>query len=321
MVSYFSVEDVLFSILIGAIPTCSMLLASFALMNLKVQPLVEACFQNFCAGLILAAVAMELFPLMAPSELISPFSSIIGTSAGFTLGILMINGVDQLISSYEKDTHKHGDLGVTPKCEVSCKNYQDTIAENKATTNTSQKWESSPLGTRRMPWMSSGANTQDFSAEMKGLAPDRESTKILNRQNSISKQSYGQQYSLITKIKDEIDVGHYDLDRAGCAEDGYDHEAILYAAIAIATPAHRAHIKEHFLEIMNAINVLESNTISLMTGNDSLELRQSEKLAEDIDEEIHMLQYRLDHTRRCVILLRPLLLSSSSSIFCVDNVK
>lgn len=303
MLNYFNFEDILFSILIGAIPTCSMLLASFALMNLKVQPLIEACFQNFCAGLILAAVAMELFPLMAPSELISPFSSIIGTSFGFTLGISMINGVDQLISSYEKDSYKYSDHGDKPKCEVSCKKYQEDIAESKVTINTSQKIESSPLGTRRMPWMSSSVNPRESYIEIKGLAKDSESTKILNRQNSISKQSYSQQYALITKQRDEIDVANFDLDRAGCAEDGYDHEAILYAAIAIATPAHRAHIKEHFLEIMNAIFVLESNTISLMTGNDSLELRQSEILAEDIDEEIHMLQYRLDHTRRYVYSL------------------
>lgn len=71
-------EDIFFSILIGGIPTTSMLIASFALMNLKIPPLIEACFQNFCAGLILAAVAMELLPLMAPSSTLTPFCSALG---------------------------------------------------------------------------------------------------------------------------------------------------------------------------------------------------------------------------------------------------
>ena len=303
----FNVEDIIFSILIGSIPTASMLLASFALMNLKVEPLIEACFQNFCAGLILAAVAMELFPLMAPSEIISPFNSIVGTSLGFILGIAMINGVDQLISSFENDTREHAHDGevAMPKCEVSSKNYKSEKSGENATGNqsayTTQKWESSPAGGRRstplMPWMFSSSNAADGSLEMKACCSETESTRILNT-NGSQKQSYNQPYSLVLTPKEDIDVEKFDQDRDGCAEDGYDHEAILYAAIAIATPSHRAHIKEHFIEIMNAIFLLEHNAISLMRGNTPLDLRQSEILAEEIDEGIHMLQYRLDHTRR-----------------------
>lgn len=299
MTTYFKVDDILFSILIGSIPTFSMLLASFALINLKVQPLIEACFQNFCAGLILAAVAMELFPLMAPSDIISPYCSTVGTSLGFILGIAMINGVDQLISSFENDSHSHGDAVEVPKCDVSCKNYlaQKESGENKSVLNNSQKWELSPNGNRRsvLPWMSTNLSGREREPgmEMTGIPTSNETSKILN---GSTKLSYSQPYTLV--VKEEIDVGKFDLDRAGCAEDGYDHEAILFAAIAIATPSHRAHIKEHFLEIMNAIFVLENNALSLMRGQCPLEVRQSEKLAEEIDEEIHMLQYRLDHTRR-----------------------
>ena len=315
MTTTFNVEDVIFSILIGAIPTCSMLLASFALMNLKVQPLIEACFQNFCAGLILAAVAMELFPLMAPSDIISPFCSAVGTSFGFILGIAMINGVDQIIDSFENDQHAHGDTVDIPKCDVSCKGYiQKTqnkcnncdTGEMNSVLNATNKWELSPSGGRHTPsvkpWMSTSAsNSAKPSMEMTvntSKNSNQESSKILN---GTAKPSYSQPYSLVSSTKEEIDVDKFDLDRAGCAEDGYDHEAILYAAIAIATPSHRAHIKEHFLEIMNAIFVLESNAVSLMSGQCSREVGQSEKLAEEIDEEIHMLQYRLDHTRRCTL--------------------
>lgn len=41
--------------LVGGIPTVSMTVASFALTSLHVSSLVEAAFQNFAAGLILAA--------------------------------------------------------------------------------------------------------------------------------------------------------------------------------------------------------------------------------------------------------------------------
>lgn len=50
---------------IGAIPTVCMLLASMVLYSIEVSDHVEAAFQNFAAGLILAAVAAELFPLVA----------------------------------------------------------------------------------------------------------------------------------------------------------------------------------------------------------------------------------------------------------------
>lgn len=50
---------------VGAIPTVCMLLASMVLYTVEVSDHVEAAFQNFAAGLILAAVAAELFPLVA----------------------------------------------------------------------------------------------------------------------------------------------------------------------------------------------------------------------------------------------------------------
>lgn len=297
MATEYNADDILFSILIGAIPTASMLIASFALMNLKVQPLIEACFQNFCAGLILAAVAIELLPLMSPSETTTPFNSVVGTTLGFILGVAMINGVSQLIDSFENESHNHQPEYVSaPPCDVSCKDY---VHSSNATQNPAPLYEMSPNGGRRsiatLPWMSSNIVALERTAG-KELAPEKETTKML----SGTKQSYGQSvpYAILTQQKDEFEVQKYDLDRAGCAEDGYDHEAILYAAMAIATPSHRAHIKEHFVEIMNAIFVLESNATSLMSAKSPLELRQSEKLAEEIDEEIHMLQYRLDHTRR-----------------------
>ena len=301
MASHSDVEDILFSILIGAIPTSSMLIASFALINLKVQPLTEACFQNFCGGLILAAVSLELLPLMSPSETTTPFHSFVGTTLGFILGIIMINGVSKLIDSFENDTHLHGPLlTASAKCDVSLKDFYQKDHDGNTKQNFQPLWALSPNGGKKtLPWMSTSTNTnsQERSVQMKELLEENETTKILT---GSTKQTYGQQvpYTIDTAIQNNVALQNFDLDRAGCAEDGYDHEAILYAAMAIATPSHRAHIKEHLTEIMSAICILEGNTVSLMRGNSPVELGQTEKLAEEVDEEIHMLQYRLDHTRR-----------------------
>lgn len=293
-----NLEDVLFSILVGSIPTVSMLLASFALMNLKVPPLIEACFQNFCAGLILAAVSLELLPLMSPSSTTTPFHSVAGTTVGFILGVAMINGVSELIDGFENDTHGHASTTSTvAKCDTSCgKQPSDNESDSKNKSDVKLVYEMSPNGSRRLPWISSNMVAVERSVEMKERGSKNESSKILA---GSPKQFYGQgAYARLNTSTSSSHIDSLDPDCAGCAEDGYDHEAILIAAVAIATPSHRAHIKEHFVEIMNAIEILERNTSGLMMSNCELDLRQSEKLAEEIDEEIHMLQYRLDHTRR-----------------------
>ena len=298
MAGELDLEDVLFSILIGSIPTASMLLASFALMNLKVPPLIEACFQNFCAGLILAAVSLELLPLMSPSSTTTPFHSVAGTTIGFILGVAMINGVSELIDGFENEAHDHvRKTSNVAKCDASCGMQPIVIeSEPKIELDTKPIYEMSPNGSRRLPWVSSNIVAADRSVEMKDRGSKNESSKILT---GSPKQFYGQgAYTPLNASTSSSHLESLDPDCAGCAEDGYDHEAILIAAVAIATPSHRAHIKEHFVEIKSAIVVLERNTSRLMMSNCALDLRQSEKLAEEIDEEIHMLQYRLDHTRR-----------------------
>jgi hypothetical protein len=292
-------EDILFSVLIGALPTSSMLFASLALMKLKVPPLIEACFQNFCAGLILAAVALELLPLMGPSQTTSPFNSVAGTTLGFILGVFMINGIDQVIDSFEDENNEQCDEYVQiPKCDVSSQKY--LALKQIERRNTSQNIIV-PLDTGiksmrdLLPWNIPSAQTEQ-QMEMKAIPSDNESTKMLSEsQGSGSlKSSYGMLLSPQIGRDDGRDI---DTDLEGCTKDGYDHESILYAAIAIASPNHRARIQEHFMAILTDICVLEKSALCLMSqGKDSL--RQSEKMAEDIDERIHMLQYRLDHTRR-----------------------
>lgn len=56
--------DVEFALVIGACPTISMLICSYCFFGRDVSVTVEAMFQKFAAGMILTAVAMELFPAL-----------------------------------------------------------------------------------------------------------------------------------------------------------------------------------------------------------------------------------------------------------------
>ena len=76
--------------IVGSFPSAAMLVSSFLLSSLTISSTVEAMFQNFAAGLILAAVGSELFPLV--SENTSEADSIIGLTVGFPLALLFIFG-------------------------------------------------------------------------------------------------------------------------------------------------------------------------------------------------------------------------------------
>ena len=56
-------HDFMLTNLICMSPSISMMLVSFVFMNISVPAFVEGRFQNACAGLILAVVAVELVPL------------------------------------------------------------------------------------------------------------------------------------------------------------------------------------------------------------------------------------------------------------------
>lgn len=268
---------------------------------------------------------------------------LLGTSIGFIFGIAMINGLSQIIDSFESDEFEHEHTGSGPsllpkhaKCDSSCKNYlanlrliknRNIISEITELSNNSIKKDETPEDFRKsmhermsskhstdrlLPWKISEKNLLQSQLKMayktnpeKYNDKDNENTKLINNNTTDTMHSYTSIPNELTNEDDaqcSIDIENSDIARLQsdcemCVNDGYDHEPILYAAIAIATPAHRAHIKEHFIEIMNAITALEINAYYLMS--DTLtDVKVSEHLAEEIDEEIHMLQYRLDHSRR-----------------------
>lgn len=85
-----------------------MTLATILLTKVEATPQVEASLQNFAAGLIIAAVAGELFPIMLES---GDTPSFIGITCGFVVGLAAIYGLEHLAERLETvgdaDSSKH----------------------------------------------------------------------------------------------------------------------------------------------------------------------------------------------------------------------
>jgi zinc transporter ZupT len=91
-------DKIVQGLVVGLVPTVSMTLATLLLTKVEVSAQVEASLQNFAAGLIIAAVAGELFPIMMNS---SDNASFIGITAGFVIGLAVIYGLEHVAEKLE----------------------------------------------------------------------------------------------------------------------------------------------------------------------------------------------------------------------------
>ena len=306
--------DVVYAFIVGSIPTASMLFASFALFNYTVEPIVEASCTYFTAGLIIAAVAAELFPLMTPppdSGLELQYFG--GTTIGFLMGVAMINGVAQLIEIFENADEDEGE-GQHGICSSSYWSGFYTAAKEKVFRNISygkslynsllgytpveenivqpRRGSSMLMSTKMSPAMAAQLRASYIAMS----SPPSEGTDLENANNSVKNSDM----LMINTRKDESSVmGSSSGKSTRGLPDLYDEDAVRTAATAIAAPAHRARIKTIFVEIMDSIDVLESKTSSLyQEGAAKLTVVDCEVIQERIDQEIHQLHYRLDHARR-----------------------
>lgn len=85
------------------------------------------------------------------------------------------------------------------------------------------------------------------------------------------------------------------------AQAQWEDEDVIEASKALSKPAHRGHIREHLLELIEALKNIDVHSKQLM--NPTLSNQDCEHIAEIIDERIHALQYKLDHSRRYVTTL------------------
>lgn len=76
----------------------------------------------------------------------------------------------------------------------------------------------------------------------------------------------------------------------------WEQEGVIQATHAINQPKHRKHIIEHFYEVKELLQLMERKSNELI-GTD-MGIIEAELLAEQIDESVHQLQYKLDHCRR-----------------------
>ena len=100
-------SNVELAFVVAAVPTASMGLASALMSTVQVSPLVESVLQFFAGGLIVAAVAAELFPLMLDG--VSAADSMIGVTVGFAVGIALVYGSESLMEQFEKSEEKPED--------------------------------------------------------------------------------------------------------------------------------------------------------------------------------------------------------------------
>ncbi|KAJ1433638.1 hypothetical protein B484DRAFT_447182 [Ochromonadaceae sp. CCMP2298] len=225
--------DVAFGFLIGCFPTVAMIVSEAILTNVEVSAQTEACFQNFAAGLILAAVASELFPILSDASL---EDSTLGITIGFFVGLCTVYGLEVIIGRLE---------------ELS-----------------------------------------DGKDEYEGVADG-----VVSLMHGASRQK---SYPKGASPADMLEDGDVELTQYGTLTDdqNWEEAPVERASMAIARPAHRIHIKEHLEELVACVKMMELKSEELLEKGTELTTRQTEDIAERIDEEIHTLQYKLDHCRR-----------------------
>ena len=106
-----TLEGVQLGLAIGAVPTIAMATASALMTQIEVSSETESMFQYFASGLIIAAVAQELFPLL--SNKVTANESMVGISCGFAIGLVMVYGMEILMSSFDDDGAEETKDGVS----------------------------------------------------------------------------------------------------------------------------------------------------------------------------------------------------------------
>lgn len=89
---------VVFAALVGSLPTIAMLATSLFGSSYELSAATESNSQNYCAGLIFGAIAKELFPMLnaVPIE-----DSFLGISVGFFCSLLFSQFLDYMVGAVE----------------------------------------------------------------------------------------------------------------------------------------------------------------------------------------------------------------------------
>ena len=257
-------RKVYLALLVGMIPTVSMVMASFFLSHVTVSGVMEACFQNFAAGLILAAVAAELFPLLLAND-VSTTQSVVGITVGFAIGLMVLNATEWFVGKF---------IDVLNRL-----NRRDSLVSIIQS-----------LFQPRAPVVSEQSVGVDIVT-----VPDTSATR---KKTDISFNDI-EEKGLSCELR-AMRMRAGSMDENGSSRDllsEWMYDPVELSSVAIALPNHRSHLEEHLVEIHTDVVAMEAKSCRLV-GDDQLSQRDTEQIAEEIDEAIHLLQYKLDHCRR-----------------------
>ena len=122
-----------YGFILGVIPASFMMFSSFVMMNQSVSELTEAMLQNFSAGMIISAVAAELFPQLK-NEATSKGLTLLGVTVGFICACILLYGIESVIDSFNDDDNEaDGD----ERKKTSSKNSSGKLT--RSLLNSSQK--------------------------------------------------------------------------------------------------------------------------------------------------------------------------------------
>lgn len=250
-----------------------MLASSIALTNIEVHKYLEAAFQNFAAGLILAAVASELFPLMITG--VTDDQTWIGVTVGFVVGLGVLNGMEVVIDYFSSE---------------------DDDEEHAAQKTESEKFKMIEMREMIVSKMSTKDGVKEVpAANQPNMNEDFVRVSVIDTEGKDEKEQLA--------IEEEFRE-LYEGDALTPRE--WEDEEVHKASLAIAQPQHRSHLHEHVREVVECIALMEQQCSRLLDDSVPKTRAETEQLAEEIDERTHSLQYKLDHCRRCVLNPNPL---------------
>lgn len=253
-----------------------MLLASYILYTYEVHALVEATFQNFAAGLIVAAVAAELFPLMLHD--VSPANSMIGMTCGFVVGLGLIYGLEALVEYFEGGGDEDGkEAEIVPETLFVSSERTLEMAEYSAAPTKGPKLVAQGLTFEQYQEIKSGriaVPEAHVPAAFTAVAIKTSAIKTGSPPGSPGRSS--------VKPLTAVD---------------WPDELVLESSKAIENPTHQQKIGASLRALRVAVAGIEHKTAQL-TDSGAMTRPQVEAVAEKIDEDVHKAAYLLDHCRR-----------------------
>ena len=293
-----ALSDVSRGLVVASMPTISMVASSALMSSVQVSKVLESILQFFCGGMIIAAVAAELFPLMVKN--VSSVDSIIGVTAGFVVGLVLVYGVAWVMEKIEGEENG-GEADTT---------------ENAASKSQQNKYGSlssiemvSPGGTIARQ---SRANHGEGEGEGEGVGE-------------------GEERAITSSLPDDdIETARelqlYQPSRVGTPEPqaggwAWNEEDVRLAELAFSNPMHRSHVTEHLQEIVAKVVEINAKSVDLLDRGEDMTADEQEQLAEDIDKAVHELQYLLDHSRRLVEGAESAILGTRVKIWLTEDRK